>query len=98
MEVKGTAFIARKSMLEREHGPERFERVLRKVAATEPCFRAPILATTRLPVESFIKLNDAIVKELYDGDEHSYFRFGEASAAWALSPSGPYKHLVQNKS
>jgi hypothetical protein len=98
MEVKGTAFIARKSMLEREHGPERFEQVLKKVAATEPCFRSPILATTRLPVESFVKFNDAVVKELYDGDEHSYFRFGEASATWALSPSGPYKHLVQNKS
>ena len=98
MEVKGTAFIARKSMLEREHGPDRFEEVLHKVAETEACFRAPVLATTRLPIKSFMKFNDMVVKELYAGDEHSYFRFGEASAAWALSPTGPYKHLVTNKS
>jgi hypothetical protein len=97
MEVKGTAFVARKSMLEREHGAARFEEVLKKVAATEPCFRSPILATTRLPLSSFLRFNEAVVTELYAGDEQSYFRFGEASAVWALT-DGPYKHLVTNKS
>ncbi len=97
MEVKGTAFVARKSMLEKEHGAARFAEVLKKVAASEPCFRTPILATTRLPLTSFLRFNEAVVNELYDGDEHSYFRFGEASATWALT-DGPYKHLVTNKS
>lgn len=89
--------MARKAMLEREHGAERFEEVLRRVALTEPPFRSPILATTRIPLDSFLRFNEAIVTELYDGDELSYFRFGEASATWALT-SGPYKHLVTNKS
>lgn len=97
MEVKGTAFIARKAMLEKEHGAERFADVFRKVAARDSVFRSPILATTRIPVEAFIRFNDAVVKELYAGDEQSYVHFGEGSAIWALT-SGPYKHLVANKS
>lgn len=97
MEVKGTAFIARKTMLEKEHGAARFDEVLQKVIARDPVFATPILATTRLPLDAFIRFNEAVVRELYAGDDQSYFRFGEASAQWALT-AGPYKHLVENKS
>jgi hypothetical protein len=97
MEVKGSAFVARKALLEKEHGAERFDRLLRKFAEREPVFRAPILATTRLPIDAFLRFNETVVAELYAGDEQSYFRFGEASAQWALT-GGPYKHMVTNKS
>jgi hypothetical protein len=96
MLVKGTAFIARKTMIEHELGAGRFADVLRKVAETEPVFRAPILATTRIPIEPFLRFNEVVVHDLYHGDVYSYFRFGEMSAAWGLG--GPYKHLVTNKS
>ena len=98
MEVKGTAFLARKAMIEREHGPVRFEEVMRKAALRDAVFKTAILATTRLPMDAFLRLNDLFVAELYDGDEQSYFRFGEQSAAWALSPDGPYRRLVTNRS
>jgi hypothetical protein len=97
MEVKGSAFVARKALIEKEHGAARFEELLEKVRLTEPAFRQPILATTRIPLDAFLRFNDRVVAELYDGDDQSYFRFGEASAIWALT-SGPYKHLVTNKS
>lgn len=96
MEVKGTAFLARKAMLEKEHGAAKFDELLRDVAKTNRVFLMPILATTRIPIDAFLRFNEAVVKRLYAGDELSYFRFGEASAAWALA--GPYKQLVTNKS
>ena len=98
MEVKGTAFLGRKAMIEREHGAARFDEVIRKAAVRDPAFRTAILATTRIPIDAFLRLNDLIVRELYGGDELSYFRFGEQSAAWALSPDGPYRRLVVDKS
>lgn len=96
MDVKGTAFIARKSHVSREHGAEAFDAVLATVATKYPVFREPILATTRIPVQQFIELNDAIVARLYGGDERSYFRFGEASATWGLT-LGPYKGMVDGR-
>jgi hypothetical protein len=97
MEVKGTAFLARKAFVEGEHGRACFDQVLREVSLSEPIFSSPILATTRIPIEAFLRLNDAIVHRLYGGDTASYFVFGEASAAWALS-DGPYKRFVTNRS
>ena len=77
MEVKGTAYLARKAMLEREIGQERFTELLRAVAARDPVFAGPILATTRIPIDAFMRFNEAIVDRVYGGDQHSYFRFGE---------------------
>jgi hypothetical protein len=93
MLVKGTAFIARRSYLEREFGPTRFGAVLAVVAERDPIFLGPILATTRIPIEPFLRFNDRVVADLYGGDEQSYFRFGEASAVWGLT-EGPYKRFV----
>jgi hypothetical protein len=97
MEVKGTAFLARKSYVSREHGERRFDELLRRAALRDPVFNETILATTQLPVDAFLRFNELVVTELYAGDEQSYFRFGAASATWALT-EGPYKHLVTEKS
>lgn len=98
LEVKGTAFLARKVMLEHERGVAAFASVLGKLSrADQAVFSRPILATTRIPVDAFLRLNDAIVDELYGGDELSYFGFGKQSASWSLT-QGPYKHLVQSRS
>lgn len=96
MEVKGTAFLARRSFVEREHGAERFEAILTAVAEEEPVFRAPVLATTRIPMEAFLRFNQALIDTLYDGDAKANFVIGEQSAEWAFN--GPYKHIVTNKS
>ncbi|AKF11367.1 hypothetical protein [Sandaracinus amylolyticus] len=97
MEVKGTAFLARKTLLVHELGEEKFTRFLERFAEKEPVFREPILATSLIPIKPFLALNDAIVAELYGGDIESYFRVGAASAEWSLT-QGPYKHMRETKS
>jgi hypothetical protein len=97
MEVKGTAFLARKSMLIQEFGETRFAAFLASHALEDPFFTHAILATTAIPMEKFLAFNDAIVRDLYGGDTMSYFRFGEKSAEWALTV-GPYKNLRESKS
>jgi hypothetical protein len=97
MEVKGTAFLARKAMLVQELGEARCAEFLARYALEDPFFAQSVLATTTIPVEKFIALNDAMVRDLYSGDTMSYFRFGEKSAEWALTV-GPYKNLRESKS
>jgi hypothetical protein len=97
MEVKGTAFLARKAYLTQEHGAARFEEVLSTVALRDPVFAEPILATARLPVDGFLRFNDAMVTALYGGDDRSYFKFGQGSAEWSFTV-GPYRHLALTRS
>lgn len=97
MDVKGTAFLARKTMIEREFGAQRFAAVLREAVRRDPVLGGTILATSKIPIDAFLRFNEALVRDLYDGDEQSYFRFGEASAMWALGPDGPYRRLVTDR-
>lgn len=97
MDVKGTAFVARKAYLERKFGVQRFDAILREQAKQDPVFAGPILATSKLPIQAFLRLQDRIVRELYAGDERSYFEAGTASAEFALGEGGPYRALVTNR-
>ena len=97
MDVKGTAFLARKAMLIQEIGEPRFAAFMAAYALEEPFFAHTILATTAVPIEKFIAFNDALVRDIYGGDTTSYFRFGKKSAEWALTV-GPYKNLRESKS
>jgi len=97
VEIKGTAFVARKAALEKRFGVERFAEVLRAQAREDAVFAAPILATSRLPIEAFLRLQDRIVRELYAGDTRSYFDAGVASAEFALGENGPYRVLVTSR-
>ena len=97
MEVKGTAFLARKAMLIQEIGEARYADFLASYALTDPLFADSILATTAIPIARFIAFQEAMVRDLYNGDRMSYFRFGEKSAEWSLTV-GPYKNLRDSKS
>jgi hypothetical protein len=97
MDVKGTAFVARKAYLERKFGAARFDAILREQAKLDPVFAGPILATSKLPIEAFLRLQDRLVRELYAGDDRSYLEAGIASAEFALGEGGPYRALVTNR-
>jgi hypothetical protein len=97
MIVKGTAFLGRKSYLEKALGKDVFDAFLAEAAKRDPAFAQPILPTTRIEVDAFLRLNDAVVRRFYRGDEKSYIAFGEASAVWALT-EGPYKRLLASRS
>lgn len=93
MEVKGTAFLARRDLVVRLFGASAWDTLLSDVSALEPVLAEPVLATTRLPMGAFLTFNQAIVDRFYDGDPLANFTLGEESAAWAFE--GPYKSLVQ---
>jgi hypothetical protein len=94
MRVKGTAYHARLNLLRGKWGNDRVDTFLRGFAATHPSFPAAILPTTWLPAEDFLAFIDAIVNEVYGGDEQSLWEIGEASAAWSLR-EGPYRNLLE---
>ena len=85
MEVKGVAFLARQAMAEATYGVEAWRRFLADFAKKEPVFQQPVLPVTRLPVQPFLALNDALVRTFHGGNvEQGYWQFGEASGHYAL--------------
>lgn len=96
MRVKGTAFLARRAMLEQDLGAERFGEWLQKWLAAHEEFPSPILATSWIPWEVFARFNDDVLRDFYAGDEQSYWRFGRKSAEWGLL-QGPYKHMLEKR-
>jgi hypothetical protein len=97
MEVKGTAFLARRAMLSQEIGELRTLALVDAFTQAHPGFPRAVVATTSIPIELFIAFNEMLVRDVYGGDDKSYWRFGERSADWALT-AGPYKHLRATKS
>lgn len=96
MNVKGTAFFARKLLLEAEFGEADAKKMIEAAVAAVPDFPPLILVSTLIPMAPFLKLQDEILKRYFDGDTHSFFEFGEMSADWALT-KGPYKGLAADK-
>jgi hypothetical protein len=97
MQVKGTAFLARRALLEKDVGAAKVRPFLDRFCAAHPGFPSPVLPTSLISIETFLELNDAIVHELYGGDEASYWRFGRMSGEWALT-EGPYRRIREEKS
>lgn len=97
MQVKGTAFLARRALLEKDIGASQVRTFLDRFMASHPELPLPILPTSLIPIEAFLELNDEIVRDLYGGDEASYWHFGRMSGEWALT-EGPYRRVREEKS
>jgi hypothetical protein len=96
MNVKGTAFFARKLLLESQFGEEKAKKMLDAAVAAVPEFPQLVLASTSIPMGPFLKLQDELLARHFSGDPQSFFQFGEMSADWALT-KGPYKALAADK-
>lgn len=83
MHVKGNAWLARSEAMEKEFGAARWQAFV----ATQkvPFLATPVMPISRVPVEQFLAVHDALVVEFYGGDTRAYWRFGETSAQWALA-------------
>ncbi len=92
MNVKGSAFLARKHSLEPELGAQHWNDFMAKMVAEDSYFEAPILQTTLIPVQKFLNFNDALIKTFYRGDAYTYWIFGEKTGQH-LFENGPYKNL-----
>jgi hypothetical protein len=85
MEVKGVAFLARQTMMVQLLGEEVWRTFLSEYAQRDPVFARPVMPVTRLPVDSFLRFNEALVQRFYGGDQKVYWQFGVKSAEYALS-------------
>lgn len=84
MEVKGVAFLARQLMIIQEHGEAAWQAFFTEYAVREPLFAQPVMPVTRMPVEAFLRFNEALVDRFYNSDPNIYWQFGVKSAEYAL--------------
>jgi len=84
MEVKGVALLARQSMMVEAIGEQAWRDFLAEFGKQYPVFARPVMPMTLLPVDAFIRLNDAMLQRFFKGDTQTYWLFGEKSAEYAL--------------
>ena len=97
MNVKGYPFIAITKQLIYDFNKELWNDFFQKFKVSNPYFNQLILPTTLIPVEKFIVFLDAMLKEFYNGDEKTYWRYGEEAAKTSLSEKGPFHIYVKHK-
>ncbi len=95
MYTRGAAFLARRSTVIRKVGQERWDAFFSEFEK-EGVFAALIVADTRLPMRSFLRLNDAIVDTFYQGDTRAHWEFGAGSAQWAFE-NGALQHFFHSE-
>jgi len=94
MRAKNTTLIARRKGIIDELGEEAWIAFVRKWSDRFPILAQPLVATSSLPIDEFLQINDEILKHFYKGRDKHYLDLGRASAQWALT-EGPYKRFVQ---
>ena len=96
MIVKGTAFLARRSMLIERVGQAKWDAFFADLQEQIPSLAAPVVASSKLPAADFLKFSDLAVERFFAGDQRVLWMFGEKSADWAIS-EGPYKAFFQSR-
>lgn len=84
MEVKGVAFLARQMMVIQDRGEAAWQQFLQEFAQREPLFAQTVMPVSRLPVEAFLRFNEALIHRLYGGNTEAFWEFGIRSAEYAL--------------
>jgi hypothetical protein len=96
MQVKGNTIHARKSHIVHQYGEARWNALIERLAAQEPCFREIILPTTLISLEGYLLFQEEILREFFGDDPSAYWIMGEKSAEWAFL-QGPYRSLATTK-
>lgn len=95
MHAKGTFFVGRRQFIIERFGEASWNEYMAFLAQKDPIFRGPILATTMVPIASYIRFQEEGVRRFFQGNEMSYWEIGAQSGEWALT-EGPYKNYRQN--
>ncbi len=90
VQVKGIAVLARREVTLRMRDEATWDRMLAQLGAEDPFFRETILATSLVPIDKFLRLNERIIDVLYSGDLKGYSELGGQAARFAAGPGGPY--------
>lgn len=93
MKVKGTFFIARRESLTREFGERAWSELLGDLAGTSGTFARIVTPTSMVPLEEYLRFQEALLSRFYADDVHAYWRVGASTGRWALT-EGPYRHLI----
>jgi DNA-binding CsgD family transcriptional regulator len=97
MRVNSDALLARKMIVTRKFGADAWNQIFKRLARLHPCLRAPLTASSQVPLAEFLEFNEELVDRLYGGDVKStYFELGEQSAAWAFI-DGPCKRFIDRR-
>ena len=97
MRVNSNALLARKMIVTRKFGAEAWNQIFKRLARIHPCLRAPLTASSQVPLPEFLAFNEELVDRVYGGDAKStYFDLGEQSAAWAFV-DGPCKRFINKR-
>jgi hypothetical protein len=96
VQVKGTAYLARKNQILKTRGEKAWDDFVARLAEEVPFFKKPILQTTGIPHESFLRFQELLIGEFFDGKDEAYWTMGAAAAEWALT-EGPYKAFIASK-
>lgn len=97
MNVKGTAYLTRKDTLIKAFGEQRWNAFSAKLAEKDKFFSTMIMNITLIPLDKFILFLDEVLKEFFNNDNMQYWKLGEKSADFALSPGGPYHSYLLTK-
>jgi len=97
MRVNSNALLARKMIVTRKFGAEAWNQIFKRLARVHPCLRAPLTASSQVPLAEFLAFNEELVDRLYGADaKATYFDLGEQSAAWAFV-DGPCKSYIDRR-
>jgi hypothetical protein len=96
MNIKGAVMLARQREIVGRFGQERWTAFLAGFSARHERFEDSFFLTSRIPLESFLEFQDALIAEFYGGDERQYLESGRAAAKWAFS-EGPYMRLFDGR-
>lgn len=97
MQVKGTAFIARKDSVENKFGKEKLDAVLEVVPQVFALMSSTgnFYPSRLYEYDHYTAFNQAVCDVLYNGDEKAYREMGEESAEIALQ--SVHKVFIMNK-
>lgn len=95
MYAKGTFFLGRRQFIIERFGEAGWNDYLTHMAQVDPVFLQPILATTMVPIASYIRFQEEGIRRFFKGNEMAYWEIGAQSGEWALT-EGPYKNYRQN--
>lgn len=94
--VRGIAFESRRRMVESDIGRDEFGNYLRWLAERDPFWKRNIIATTMIPLDSFLMFNDGLITRYYHNDVKMYWKWGKYAAKWVLT-DGPYRDFMREK-
>ncbi len=94
MRAKNPTLIARRKGIIDEFGEAAWTAFVHERSGRFPILAQPLVATSSLPIDEFLQINDEILRHFYQGKDKHYLDLGRASAQWALT-EGPYKRFAQ---